>query len=145
MFTAMLSNSVLGMQPEANIVLSLIVAAVLLDRALLAFSGDAHIVLFLIVVAVSLLWGIFRPNVGRFLSRIFAVAAIGGGIGFLTWGICAAALGDAIRSPFGLISLVAEPSEAIGWGAGFLAAGVTALVLSFVGGGTCRDGREESC
>jgi hypothetical protein len=94
----------------------------------------ASALLFGLLVVALLLWCIIRPNVGRRFARIFAVLAIGTGIGVLTWGICAAALGEAIRSPLGLTSLIAEPSEAIGWGAGSLAAGVTALVLSFIGG-----------
>jgi hypothetical protein len=111
----------------------------------LDMSCYAPVLLLLLVVAALLLWCIIRPNVGRLFARIFAVLAIGGGIGVLTWGICAAALGEAIRSPFGLTSLIAEPSEAIGWGAGILAAGITALVLSFIGGRKIRDGREKAC
>ena len=96
-------------------------------------SGVA-VLLFVLLVVTLLVWCIIRPNVGRRFARIFAVLAIGTGIGILTWGICAAALGEVIRSPLGLTSLIAEPSEAIGWGAGSIAAGVTALVLSFIGG-----------
>ena len=97
--------------------------------------SGASVLLFVLLVVALFLWGIIRPNVGRRFARIFAVLAIGTGIGVLTWGICAAALGEAVRSPFGLTSLIAEPSEAIGWGAGSFAAGITALVLSFIGGG----------
>ena len=97
-------------------------------------SCGASVLLFVLLVVALFSWCIIRPNVGRRFARIFAVAAIGIGIGFLTWGICAAALGETIRSPLGLTSLVAAPSEAIGWGAGSLAAGITALVFSFVGG-----------
>ena len=93
-----------------------------------------RVVLFVLPAVALFSWCIIRPNVGRRFARVFAVAAIGIGIGFLTWGICAAALGEAIRSPLGLTSLIAAPSEAIGWGAGSLAAGITALVFSFVGG-----------
>ena len=97
-------------------------------------SCGSSALLFGLVVVVLFVWCIIRPNVGRRFARIFAVLAIGTGIGVLTWGICAAALGETLRSPLGLTSLIAEPSEAIGWGAGSLAAGVTALVLSFIGG-----------
>ena len=110
----------------------------------LGMVNDVNHVLPFLVVAALLLWCIIRPSVGRCFARIFAVLAIGGGIGILTWGICAAALGDAIRSPLGLTSLIAEPSEAIGWGAGSLAAGITALVLSFIGGRKTCDGREKA-
>ena len=97
-------------------------------------SSGASVILSVLLVVTLFVWCIIRPNVGRRFARIFAVLAIGTGIGILTWGICAAALGEAIRSPLGLTSLIAEPSEAIGWGAGSLATGVTALVLSFIGG-----------
>ncbi len=96
-------------------------------------SGVSVLLCVLLAVAL-LLWCTIKPNVGRRFARIFAVLAIGTGIGVLTWGICAAALGEVIRSPLGLTSFIAEPSEAIGWGAGSLAAGITALVLSFIGG-----------
>ena len=112
----------------------------LLSKMDFGMSFDAPVLLPLLVVAALFLWCIIRPNVGRLFARIFAVLAIGGGIGVLTWGICAAALGNAIRSPLGLTSLIAEPSEAIGWGAGTLAAGITALVLSFIGGRRTREG-----
>jgi hypothetical protein len=98
--------------------------------------SSASVLLGILLVVALLLWCTIRPDVGRRFARMFAVLAIGTGIGVLTWGICAAALGEVIRSPFGLTSLIAEASEAIGWGAGSLAAGITALVLSYVGG--CR-------
>jgi len=67
------------------------------------------------------------------LARIFAVVALGTGVGCLVWGITSAALGEAVRTPWGLDSLITTSSEAIGCGAGLMAAGVTALVLSYVG------------
>ena len=88
-----------------------------------------------LVLAVSfVMWCLIRANVARAFARIFAVLAIGSGIGTLVWGICAQAMGTPIRSPFGLVHLISDPVEAIGWGAGLLAAGITALVLSLVGG-----------
>jgi hypothetical protein len=90
---------------------------------------------FLIVAGagVVLLCCLIMPRVGRVFARIVAVLGIGTGIGALTWGICATVLGEAIRSPIGLEGFIAEPSEAIGWGAGLLAGGITALAISFVG------------
>jgi hypothetical protein len=89
----------------------------------------------IVVLAVSfVIWCLIRANVARAFARIFAVLAIGAGIGTLTWGICAQALGMPIRSPFGLVHLISDPIEAIGWGAGLLAGGITAMVLSLVGG-----------
>lgn len=91
----------------------------------------------IVVLAISfVMWCLIRANVARAFARIFAVLAIGAGIGVLTWGICAQALGMSIRSPFGLVYLVSDPVEAIGWGAGLLAGGITAMVLSLVGGST---------
>ena len=116
----------------------------LVSKMGLGMRFDAPTLLPLLAVAALFLWCIIRPNVGRLLARIFAVFAIGGGIGVLTWGICSAALGAALRSPFGLTSLIAEPSEAIGWGTGALAAGITALVLSFIGGRKVCDKREKA-
>ena len=86
------------------------------------------------VLALSfVMWCLIRANVARAFAKIIAVAAIGAGIGVLVWGICAQATGTPIRSPFGLVYLIADPVEAIGWGAGLLAGGITALVLSLVG------------
>ena len=75
---------------------------------------------------------------GRLFARIFAVIAMGAGVGFLTWGITSAALGEPVRTPSGLGCFVTAASEVIGWGAGLLATGVTALVLSCIGGNRNR-------
>ena len=90
--------------------------------------------LMVVLAASFVMWCLIRANVARAFARIFAVLAIGTGIGVLTWGICAQGLGMPIRSPFGLVYLISDPVEAIGWGAGLLAGGITAMVLSLVGG-----------
>jgi hypothetical protein len=36
---------------------------------------------------------------GRLSARVFAVLAVGAGVGLLTWGISAAWMGDPIRVP----------------------------------------------
>lgn len=72
----------------------------------------------------------------KFLFRVVAVLAIGIGAGALTWGITSAVTGDDIRSPIDFFDIgfaISTPSEAIGWGAGFLAGGFTALIFSFIG------------
>jgi hypothetical protein len=94
------------------------------------------------LVVVFLLWCLIRPNVGRLFARIVAVFGIGTGVGVLTWGICAVALGDTMRTPVGFEGFIAEPSEAIGWGAGLLAGGIAAMVVSFVGNRKERDGKK---
>jgi hypothetical protein len=90
----------------------------------------------LIVLIGLVIWCVVQPIAGRALARVFSVLSLGTGAGVLVWGICAASIGETIRSPFGMDALIATPSEAIGWGAGFLVAGITALVLSCIGG--CR-------
>ena len=119
----------------------------MLLTTLLAQEGQARVAPDVSLIAVGaaillavafLIWGLIKPNVGRILARIFAVLGIGLGAGVLTWGIVAASLTGTVRSPLGLAWLIGKPSEAIGWGAGCLAAGVTALVLSFVVGCTNR-------
>jgi hypothetical protein len=98
----------------------------------------------ILLVVALLVWALVSPNVGRALARIFAVLAIGLGAGLLAWGIVAASTTGTVRSPLGFEWLIREPSEVIGWGAGSLAAGITALVLSFVVGLSCGDwGRDE--
>ncbi len=69
----------------------------------------------------------------RLLVRIVAVFAVGLGVGILAWGIAAALKNETIRTPaFIGDSLVQSPSEVIGWGAGILAVGLTALVLTLI-------------
>ena len=76
--------------------------------------------------------GLIDSVVGRRLARIFAVIAMGLGMGFLVWGISGAVSGERLRPPFGS-DINTEVSEAMGWGAGFLTGGIVALVLSFLG------------
>lgn len=79
----------------------------------------------------------------RFLMLISAVLAIGLGAGVLTWGITSAATGDPIHSPIDFFHVgfaISTPSEAIGWGAGCLAGGFTALII-----GLCCGRKKQSC
>lgn len=74
----------------------------------------------------------------RCFVRFLAVLLIGVGVALMTWGIVAAALGEPLEKQHPISQLVGTASFAIGCGAGLLAAGVTALVLSLVGpGGPC--------
>jgi len=98
-----------------------------------ADTGLAMALIYILALSF-VMWCLIRANVARAFARIFAVLAIGAGIGVLVWGICALAMDMPIRSPFGLVYLIADPVEAIGWGAGLLAGGITAMVLSLVGG-----------
>ena len=70
----------------------------------------------------------------RMIGKLFAILAIGAGTGTLTWGITAASLGEPIHPAWEATGVLTAASEVIGCGAGLLAAGITALVLSLVGG-----------
>lgn len=79
-----------------------------------------------LVLLALLLWGVRNRVVWRLLS----VLGVGSGVGFLVWGITAAALGErpAIGSPTGLI----------GAGAGVMAGGIMLLIVSFSGSTRCQ-------
>ena len=69
----------------------------------------------------------------QFCTRVVAVLAVGLGMGVLIWGVSAAALSEPIRSPVDFLNvgfMISSPSEAIGWGAGFLTGGIAAIMLS---------------
>jgi hypothetical protein len=78
------------------------------------------------------LWSYLQPAVGRFCVRLLGVAATSLGVALLVWAIVAEALRQRVHPVFGL-DIVHESSEALALGSGFLVAGVTALVLSFLG------------
>ena len=70
---------------------------------------------------------------GRLLGRIFAVFAVGVGVGLLAWGISAAVRNETLRAPaFCGDALLQSSSEVIGWGAGILAVGITTLILTLI-------------
>lgn len=70
-------------------------------------------------------------SVSRIFAKSIAVVGIGLGVGLLTWGILEATRVDFQPLKAGPILFV-NASQAIGWGAGALGAGVTALVLAFI-------------
>ena len=74
------------------------------------------------------------PRVGRIATRILAVLGIAAGAGLLAWGFRALFGGDSLRAIEVQSVVISQPSEALGWSAGLLAGGITALVLSFLGG-----------
>ena len=74
------------------------------------------------------------PRVGRIATRILAVLGIAAGAGLLAWALRAVLGGDTLRAIEVQSVLVSQPSEALGWSTGLLAGGITALVLSFLGG-----------
>lgn len=71
-------------------------------------------------------------RVGRALGKLVSVLTIGSGVGLLTWGILITAGCDFKPLEFGPI-VFTSAGQIIGWGAGLLSGGVTALVLAFVG------------
>lgn len=87
-------------------------------------------ILIVSVIVCLVLWCLISPAVRKSLANIFAVLAMGVGIGILSWAICSVALGEQIRSLGSLPILVSTLVDAIGLGAGLLAAGITALALS---------------
>ena len=70
------------------------------------------------------------------MGKSFAVVAMGLGAGFITWGLCAQVFGDPVRSPFDMGNFISSASEAIGWGAGFMVAGIMSLLT-----GCCKGSR----
>jgi len=69
----------------------------------------------------------------RLLARIFAVFAVGLGVGILAWGISAAVKNESVRAPtFCGDAFLQSASEVIGWGAGILAVGITTLILTLI-------------
>jgi hypothetical protein len=73
-----------------------------------------------------------HPALGRVCVRIFAVACLSIGLGFLVWAIVGQALGQRIHNFLGT-DFITQSSDAVALGSGLLAAGIAALVLSFVG------------
>ena len=68
----------------------------------------------------------------RFITRVFAIFAVGIGGGVLTWGVAASIMEEPLRIPEGL-PFFPVASEVIGSGAGILAAGIAALIASSLG------------
>lgn len=74
------------------------------------------------------------PRIGRALGKLTAVSMIGCGVGLGTWGLMSALNGEEFKVLQAGPIVFYSAAQALGWAAGTLAAGVTALVLSFVGG-----------
>ena len=108
----------------------LALSAVLFETSLLP-EGLPQWVVVLVAVVLALLFLMlcFRsPAIGRFFGKIAAVVFMGLGVAGLVWGIIASARGDQPLTE-GLLAGVSY-SLIIGGGAGFLTAGVVALVLA---------------
>jgi hypothetical protein len=69
-----------------------------------------------------------KPAIGKFVGKLAAVVSMGLGVGGLVWGILAAARGDQPPATGPLAG--ASYNFVIGCGAGFLTAGIVALVLA---------------
>jgi hypothetical protein len=69
-----------------------------------------------------------KPAIGKFVGKLAAIAFMGLGVGGLVWGILASARGD--QTPESGPLAGASFNLIIGGGAGFLAAGIVALVLA---------------
>jgi hypothetical protein len=69
-----------------------------------------------------------RPAIGKFVGKLAAIVAMGLGVGGLVWGILASVRGD--QPPVSGPLAGASYNLVIGCGAGFLTAGIVALVLA---------------
>lgn len=85
-----------------------------------------------IVLGAFVLSCLIFERIGRATGKIIAVVGIGLGVGLLTWGIYSAIEGELQPLQAGPI-VFKSIGQVIGWGAGLLGGGVTALVLAFVG------------
>lgn len=91
------------------------------------FTPEAYgvaAVLALVVLVVCFL----KPAIGKFVGKLAAIVAMGLGVGGLVWGILASARGDLPPESGPLAG--ASYNLVIGCGAGFLTAGIVALVLA---------------
>ena len=87
-----------------------------------AYAAAAVLALVVLVVCFR------RPALGKFVGKLSAVVSMGLGVGGLVWGILAAARGD--QPPESGPLAGASYNLVIGCGAGFLTAGIVALVLA---------------
>jgi hypothetical protein len=76
------------------------------------------------------------PQVGRAIGKVLAVIGIGLGAGLVAWGIASSIADDFKPMQAGTIYIMSV-SQVFGWGAGSLAGGITALVLSLAGRDSC--------
>lgn len=73
------------------------------------------------------------PRVGRAVGKTAAVALLALGVGLITWGVFGLIDAESFRPlEFGPI-LFSSAAQALGWGAGCFAGGLTALILSSTG------------
>jgi hypothetical protein len=87
-----------------------------------------------LVVGILVTTAIAYPRVGRIVSRIVATAGMAAGIGLLTWAVQGMISGVPMRAVHIGQLIVSQPGEGLGWSAALLGGGITALVLSFIGG-----------
>ncbi len=74
-----------------------------------------------------------QPRVARAIGKTAAVVLIAAGAGLLCWGLLTTiGVGEFEALEFGPITLYSA-TQTLGWGAGLLAGGITALVLALVG------------
>jgi hypothetical protein len=87
--------------------------------------------LFGFVLGILMTIALSNPHIARALGKICAFVLIAAGAGLITWAIYGGAT-EFQSLEFGPIVFVSV-AQALGWGVGCLAGGVTALVLAFVG------------
>lgn len=87
-----------------------------------------------LVVGILVSSAIAYPRVGRIVARIVATVGMAAGIGLLTWAVQGMISGNPMKAVHIGKLIVSQTGEALGWSAALLGGGITALVLSFIGG-----------
>jgi uncharacterized membrane protein len=86
-----------------------------------------------VLIGILLTASFSFPRVGRAVGKTVSVVLLSLGAGLITWGIFGLVAEDGFKPmEFGPI-LFSSSAQALGWGAGSLCGGLTALVLSFTG------------
>lgn len=85
------------------------------------------------VLGIAITVAFCFPRVARAFGKLAAVVGMGIGAGLTTWGL----MSSLSESDFEALQLgpvtFYSAAQTLGWGVGFLVAGITAIVLAFVG------------
>lgn len=73
------------------------------------------------------------PRIARGIGKIAAVSLMGAGAGLITWGLISALNGSDFESLQMGPVIFYSAAQTLGWGVGCLVAGITALVIAFIG------------
>lgn len=85
------------------------------------------------VLGIAITVAFCFPRVARAFGKSAAVVGMGAGAGLITWGLmCSLRASDFETLQLGPVTFYSA-AQTLGWGVGFLVAGITAIVLAFVG------------